>query len=96
MRTHARDSSTRRRFVVSGRVQGVGFRWFVRETGESLGLSGWVRNRPDGAVEAEAEGRSAALAQFAQRLRAGPGRVDAVEAIELSAEGSPEGFEIIM
>ncbi|MDD5657817.1 MAG: acylphosphatase [Elusimicrobia bacterium] len=90
------DSLARSRFVVSGRVQGVGFRWFVQDLGRSLGLRGWVRNRPDGKVEAEAEGRRASLALFARELRGGPGRVDAVETEALPAQGRPEGFDIIL
>ena len=50
------DPLTRRHLTVRGRVQGVGFRCFAQETAESLGLTGWVRNREDGAVEAEAQG----------------------------------------
>ena len=66
------ESLMRRRFVVTGRVQGVGFRWFAQRWAERLGLRGWVRNREDGAVASEAEGRPQAVAEFALRLRAGP------------------------
>lgn len=63
----------RRRIVVRGRVQGVGFRWFVEDVANGLGLSGWVRNLPDGrSVEALVEGPSAALDRFAARMRQGP------------------------
>ncbi|HEX8943922.1 MAG TPA: acylphosphatase [Gemmatimonadaceae bacterium] len=58
--------------VVRGRVQGVGFRWFVREAARELGLSGWVRNRPDGAVEVAAEGASVMLARLRAELGEGP------------------------
>jgi len=58
--------------LVRGRVQGVGFRWFVREAGRELGLAGWVRNRPDGTVEVAAEGSAAMLARLREELRTGP------------------------
>lgn len=57
---------------VSGRVQGVGFRWFVVDKGRELGLAGWVRNRPDGKVEIAASGDQAALAQLESAVTAGP------------------------
>jgi len=74
------DPLTRRHLTVTGRVQGVGFRWFAFETAESLGLTGWVRNRADGSVEAETEGTRAALDEFERRLRAGnsAARVDEI------------------
>ena len=58
--------------LVRGRVQGVGFRWHVRETARSLGLSGWVRNRPDGAVEIAAEGSEQSLQRLQGELQKGP------------------------
>jgi acylphosphatase len=60
------------RFIVSGRVQGVGYRYFARRAAVRLGLVGWVRNLPDGTVEAVAEGSGEALAGFAAELRKGP------------------------
>src|SRR5205085_7261348 len=60
------------RFWVSGRVQGVGFRWYVRRAAQELGLAGRVRNLPDGRVEAEAAGEPEALNAFRARLREGP------------------------
>ena len=91
------DSLRRRRFVVTGRVQGVGFRWFAQHWAERLGLRGWVCNREDGTVESEAEGRTEALAEFERCLRSGPSgaQVDAVEATELKAEDGPSSFEIL-
>ncbi len=53
-------------------MQGVGFRWFVVDRARRLGLSGWVRNRPDGKVEIAASGNSPALAQLEAAVRAGP------------------------
>lgn len=58
--------------VVKGRVQGVGFRYWVRETAQSIGVAGWVRNNPDGAVETEAEGTEDQLFEFEQALWRGP------------------------
>jgi len=60
------------RFVVTGRVQGVGFRWFVRAEARPLGLNGWVRNRADGAVEGEVEGRDDAIEALIPCLEVGP------------------------
>ncbi len=87
------------RFVVTGRVQGVGFRYFVRTLARELRLAGWVRNRPDGAVEIEAAGAESTLGEFARRLLAeGPGRPVHVERTPLSeASQAPAGdrFEIV-
>ncbi len=58
--------------VIGGRVQGVGFRWSCRAEAQRLGLRGWVRNRPDGRVEAAAAGPPDALASFADWCRQGP------------------------
>ena len=70
-----------KRYVVSGRVQGVGFRYFVQRQAQTLGLAGWVRNLPDGRVEAFIEGLPAQLAQIETLLGEGPShsRVESVE-----------------
>jgi acylphosphatase len=80
-------------FLVSGRVQGVGFRWWTRTLGTRLGLSGTVRNRADGTVEVQARGGESSSEELRRRLTAGPplARVDAVEAIAFSADGIREG-----
>lgn len=57
---------------IRGRVQGVGFRWFVRETARRLGLSGWVSNRPDGNVELAAGGTEEALQKLRTAVGNGP------------------------
>ena len=71
------------RYVVRGRVQGVGFRWFVEAEAHRLGIAGWVRNNADGSVEVLAQGSSEQLAALHARLRQGPrsARVDDVEVI---------------
>lgn len=76
---------SRLRLVVRGRVQGVGFRWFVRERARAAGLAGWVRNNADGSVELEASGPAAALAKLRDAVATGPAgaRVDDVD--ELTA-----------
>lgn len=57
---------------VTGVVQGVGFRWFVRERARRLGLSGWVRNLPDGSVEVAAAGDEGQIALLRGELQRGP------------------------
>jgi acylphosphatase len=57
---------------ITGKVQGVGFRWFVREEARRLGLSGWVTNRPDGEVEVRAGGENSSLARLRRALEVGP------------------------
>jgi acylphosphatase len=70
-----------RRFVVRGRVQGVGFRWFVEREAKTLGIAGWVRNSPDSSVEVLAMGTRDQLSGLRSRLQQGPraARVDNVE-----------------
>ena len=62
----------RRRIVVRGRVQGVGFRWFVREHARTLRLAGWVKNLPDGMVELEVEGAAEKVAELLKHVAEGP------------------------
>ncbi|NWF99636.1 MAG: acylphosphatase [Thermoanaerobaculaceae bacterium] len=63
---------TSRRYVVAGRVQGVGFRYFVLREAQALGLCGWVRNLPSGEVEVLAAGEEVQLAALEGRLWQGP------------------------
>jgi acylphosphatase len=60
------------RYLVEGRVQGVGYRYFVMREAAALGVTGFARNLPDGRVEVVGEGREEALAAFEERLRQGP------------------------
>ena len=77
------DAQTRQ-FVVRGRVQGVGFRWFVEREAKTLGISGWVRNNSDGSVQVLATGARDQLSALRSRLQQGPraARVDDVEESE--------------
>jgi len=72
---------TATRWLIRGRVQGVGFRWFVLRQAEELQVVGWARNLPDGQVEVVGAGSTEAIAEFERRLRRGPrlSRVDHVE-----------------
>jgi acylphosphatase len=88
-----------RKYIVRGRVQGVGFRWFVEREASALGLAGWVRNREDSTVELVAVGDEDKLARLRKRLEAGPraSRVDAVEESDAQPEdtaGSLKSFQI--
>jgi acylphosphatase len=83
-------------FLVRGRVQGVGFRYFVLRRAREHGVAGWVRNREDGAVEGEAAGTPAALASFIAELRRGPAGagVSSVETTELTPPPAGDAFSI--
>ena len=76
-------------FVVRGRVQGVGYRWFAQQSAASLGIAGFVRNERDGSVAGEAEGEDATVAAFVAALRRGPlhARVDEVATSVLQPTG---------
>lgn len=79
----------RRRVIVSGMVQGVGFRWSARIVAQSLGVAGFARNRVDATVEVEAEGPAAAVDEFIDWLHAGPpgASVSGVAVTELEPTG---------
>ena len=80
----------RKRVVVHGRVQGVFFRDSTRDRAQSAGVAGWVRNCPDGTVEAALEGEDEAVAALVEWMRDGP-RGASVERLEVSEE-EPEGL----
>lgn len=84
-----------RRYYVHGRVQGVGFRYFVLAAAQELELDGYVKNRADGSVEVYASGPPKRLGELKQRLRSGPGlaRVDNVEE-QLAEPGERTGFSV--
>jgi acylphosphatase len=85
-----------RRFVVSGRVQGVGFRFFTVDAARREGLNGWVMNRQDGRVEVQAEGDREAVDRFERQLRHGPpgSRVESVDVEDDVPAGRATGFMI--
>ena len=78
-----------KRYIVRGRVQGVGFRWFVDHEARQLGMAGWVRNNVDGSVEVLAIGSPQQHAALRDKLQRGPraARVDEVQ--ELAADPVP-------
>jgi acylphosphatase len=79
-----------RRLIISGRVVGVGFRDWMVERAEELGVFGWVRNRRDGTVEAVVDGDQAAVAEFLRACRRGPRLAKVTEILEEMAE-APDG-----
>jgi acylphosphatase len=86
-----------RRFLIAGRVQGVGFRWFVAGLARELDLRGSAVNLRDGRVEVTAAGESARLAELEAAMRAGPpgARVDGLEVLEIQDEAAiPKGFRV--
>ena len=87
-----------KRFLVSGRVQGVGYRFHARDAATREGLGGSVRNLPDGRVEVEAEGDDEAMRRFERALRQGPlsGRVDGVAVTDLTPRAAARAFRIEM
>lgn len=93
------DASTRKRFrvIISGRVQGVYFRANTKRQALSLGLSGWVKNRPDGRVETVFEGDSDTVDAMLAWCKTGhpPARVDRVDFSEEDADGSFTDFKIL-
>lgn len=88
--------TARHRIALYGTVQGVGFRYFVRQHARSLDLAGYVLNRADGAVELEVAGSDAVLAGFLHTVANGPphSRVDRVESLEPTSDALPEPFAI--
>lgn len=89
-------TTARALIVVSGRVQGVWFRRSMQEEAERLGVSGWVRNRRDGTVEAEAEGERGAVEALVAWAHEGPpgARVDAVHVQWIPPRGERGGFVV--
>ncbi len=85
-----------RHFLISGRVQGVGFRYFAKDVADREGVTGWVRNLPDGRVEAQVEGEDEAVTRVERALRHGPGgaRVQTVIVDSDAPSGAYHGFSV--
>jgi acylphosphatase len=83
------------RYFVEGRVQGVGYRYFALQEAESLGVTGFARNLPDGRVEVVAEASEEVLVGFEARLRRGPAfaQVAQVERVPIASRGD-QGFHV--
>jgi acylphosphatase len=94
--TNDQSRAQARRFLVRGRVQGVGFRWFVEREAHILQLAGWVRNNADGSVEVLAIGTSEQLFGLRSRLQEGPraARVDNVEESEAEPVVGLKSFQV--
>ncbi len=92
----AEKSIHARRYLVRGRVQGVGFRWFVEREAHILGVAGWVRNNADGAVEVLAQGTRDQLSALRDRLQQGPraARVDQVDESDANLTQGMKTFRI--
>jgi len=85
-----------KRFLISGRVQGVGFRYFVQDHAAVEGVHGYVRNLPDGRVEALIEGDEESVVRVERALRRGPAgaRIDNVVVEDTAPSGRATGFSI--
>lgn len=86
--TESKSSVAAVRWIVSGMVQGIGFRFSVAHRAAQLGVKGWVRNRSDGSVEVEAQGEAESLDRLDEYLRSGPpmARVDNVDRSDVPHE----------
>ena len=89
------NSTSQRGYLVTGRVQGVGFRWWTHKKGSELGIRGTVKNLPDGTVEVHAAGTSTELEELRRHLLKGPwgATVQSVEEVP-SPDQLPNPFEV--
>lgn len=90
------NSMKRAKIIAKGKVQGVGFRFFVMDNAKKLGLCGYTRNLPDGTVETVVEGKDAQLDRLIEKIKEGPiaARVSSVEVKMGEAFGDYKEFEI--
>lgn len=83
------------RYLVQGRVQGVGYRYYALRAAEQLGVAGFARNLPDGSVEVVAEAPDPTLAEFEDRLRSGPSFAQVTDVLKsLLTPRGDQGFHI--
>ena len=85
-----------RRYVITGRVQGVGFRFFAEDAAAREGVHGWVRNQPDGTVEAWVEGDEESVQRIEAALHRGPSgaRIERVDVEDVVPTGRATGFMV--
>lgn len=87
---------TARELLVTGSVQGVGFRWTSKRIADSLGVDGWVRNNPDGSVSLLIEGEEALLNDYVDRLGEALGYyITGIKATEIKPGKNREGFDVV-
>jgi acylphosphatase len=94
---HSQAENRARRWIVSGQVQGVGYRYFARQTAQALGVRGWIRNLPDGSCEVQVAGSGELLQRFQEELRRGPrgARVDDIAEESLVQVPDWQSFQIV-
>lgn len=86
---------TTKHLNITGRVQGVGFRFYFERTARQHGVGGWVRNRRDGNVEAVVHGSESAVSAVIEWARRGPRNATVDDVVVTDADGSYEGFEVL-
>jgi len=86
-----------RRWLVVGKVQGVGYRYFARQAARAIGVRGWIRNLPDGSCEVQVAGTADTLQRFREELLRGPrgARVEGIEEERLVQVQTWQGFNIV-
>lgn len=80
------------RILVHGRVQGVGFRASAKQMAEQLGVTGWVKNQPDGTVLIEAEAEEDQLKRFIEKINEGPTPFSQVESLDITSQDEIQGY----
>ena len=86
-----------RRWLVVGKVQGVGYRYFARQAAQALGVRGWIRNLPDGSCEVQVAGDAELLERYKDELLRGPrgARVESIDEERLVQVPTWRGFQIV-